>query len=177
MSQASDQLEREWVEEPAADLLRVLFDYKPLSPEEVSRLREGLSTEPVLTLRLAECLSRLNPWLGEDGLRRAVATVTRIAAVDMMEANENAHTALSYGVTAPHAENGRRQDRTVRFFDFDDPPPTRSNSRGKFHQGAAPGHHPRHYRVCEWAPARGDRVQVAGADRSDGRGHPAVPPV
>ena len=121
MSQASDQLEREWVEEPAADLLRVLFDYKALSPEEVRRLREGLSTEPVLTLRLAECLSRLNPWLGEDGLRRAVAAVTRIAAVDMMEANENAHTALSYGVTAPHTENGRRQDRTVRFFDFDDP--------------------------------------------------------
>ncbi len=121
MSQATDQLEREWVEEPAVDLLRVLFDYKALSLEEVRRLREGLSTEPVLTLRLADCLSRLNPWLGEDGVRRAVAAVTRIAAVDVMEANENAHTALSYGVTAPHTENGRRQDRTVRFFDFDDP--------------------------------------------------------
>jgi type I restriction enzyme, R subunit len=121
MSEATDQLEREWVEEPAADLLRVLFDYKALSSEEVRRLREGLPTEPVLTFRLAECLSRLNPWLGEDGLRRAVAAVTRIAAVDVMEANENAHTALSYGVTAPYTENDRRQDRTVRFFDFDDP--------------------------------------------------------
>ena len=37
-----------------------------------------------------------------------------------MEANERAHTALSYGVTAPYTENGRRQDRNVRFFDFDD---------------------------------------------------------
>ncbi len=121
MSVASDQLERDWVEDPAADLLRVLFDYKPLSAEDVRRLRDGLATEPVLTVQLAECLKRLNPWLSEDGIRRAIASVTRVAAVDMIEANENAYTALTYGVTAPHTENGRRQDRTVRFFDFDDP--------------------------------------------------------
>ncbi len=121
MSAASDQIERDWVEDPAADLLRVLFDYKPLSMEDVRRLREGLATEPVLTVRLAECLKRLNPWLGEDGVRRAVASVTRVAAVDVMEANESAYTALTYGVTAAPHRGGRRQDRTVRFFDFDDP--------------------------------------------------------
>jgi type I restriction enzyme, R subunit len=119
--EATDQLEREWVEEPAAELLRVLFDYKFLTGDDVRRLREGLSTEPVLTVRLAECIARLNPWLDVDGVRRAISAVTRIAAIDVMEANENAHTALSYGVTTPHTENGRRQDRTVRFFDFDDP--------------------------------------------------------
>lgn len=121
MTQANDQFERDWVEEPAADLLRVLFDYKPLSSDEVRRLREGLSTEPVLTVRLAECLKRLNPWLDEDGVRRAVAAVTRVSAVDVMAANEAAYTALTYGITAAHTEGGRRQDRTVRFFDFDDP--------------------------------------------------------
>jgi type I restriction enzyme R subunit len=121
MSETSEQLEREWVEEPAVDLLRVLFDYKPLTPEDVRRLRDGLATEPVLTARLAECLKRLNPWLGEDGVRRAVAAVTRVTAVDVMEANESAYTALTYGVTAPHTEGGKRQDRNVRFFDFDDP--------------------------------------------------------
>ena len=121
MSETSEQLEREWVEEPATDLLRVLFDYRPLSPDDVRRLRDGLATEPVLTVRLTECLKRLNPWLGEDGIRRAVAAVTRVSAVDMMEANEYAYTALTYGVTAPHAEGGRRQDRNVRFFNFEDP--------------------------------------------------------
>lgn len=120
MNETSEQLEREWVEEPATDLLRVLFDYKPLSPEDVRRLRDGLATEPVLTLRLAECLTRLNPWLDDDGVRRAVAAVTRVTAVDVMEANESAYTALTYGVTAPHTEGGRRQDRNMRFFDFDD---------------------------------------------------------
>ncbi|TMJ03426.1 MAG: type I restriction endonuclease subunit R [Alphaproteobacteria bacterium] len=121
MSSANDKLELEWAEEPAADLLRVLFDFQTLSGEDVRRLREGNATEPVLTVRLAECLARLNPWLADDGVRRAVAGVTRIAAVDIIEANENAHTSLSYGVTVPHTENGRRQDRTVRFFNFDDP--------------------------------------------------------
>lgn len=121
MSETNEQLERDWVEEPATDLLRVLFDYKPLSPEDVRRLRDGLATEPVLTVRLGECLKRLNPWLGDDGVRRAVAAVTRVTAVDVMEANESAYTALTYGVTAPHTEGGRRQDRNVRFFDFDDP--------------------------------------------------------
>lgn len=121
MSDASDRLELEWVEEPAADLLRVLFDYKPLTGEDLRELREGMASESVLTGRLSQCLLRLNPWLAADGVRRAVAAVTRIAAIDLMEANENAHTSISYGVTAPHTENGRRQDRTVRFFDFDDP--------------------------------------------------------
>src|SRR5687768_2223514 len=115
MNETSEQLEREWVEEPATDLLRVLFDYRPLSPDDVRRLRDGLATEPVLTVRLTECLKRLNPWLGEDGVRRAVATVTRVTAVDVMEANESAYTALTYGVTAPHTAGGRRQDRNVRF--------------------------------------------------------------
>jgi type I restriction enzyme, R subunit len=120
MTESSDRLELEWVEEPAADLLRVLFDFKPLSGEDIRELREGLATEPVLTVRLAECLSRLNPWLSEEGVRRSIAAVTRIAATDLMEANETAHTSLSYGITVPHTEGGRRQDRTVRFFDFDD---------------------------------------------------------
>ncbi|KQP30832.1 DEAD/DEAH box helicase [Methylobacterium sp. Leaf104] len=121
MSTASERLELQWVEEPAADLLRVLFDYSALSVEVVRDLREGVANEPVLTVRLAECLARLNPWLGKDDVRRAVAAVTRVSAVDLMEANEQAYTALCYGITAPHTENGRRQDRTVRFFDFDDP--------------------------------------------------------
>jgi type I restriction enzyme, R subunit len=121
MSGAIDGLELDWVEEPAAELLQVLFNYQTLSSDEIRRLRAGLATEPVLTLRLAECLTRLNPWLAEDGVRRAIAAVTRIAAIDTTEANEKAHTALSYGITAPHTKNGRRQDRAVRFFDFDNP--------------------------------------------------------
>ncbi len=131
MNETSEQLEREWVEEPATDLLRVLFDYKPLSPEDVRRLRDGLATEPVLTLRLAECLTRLNPWLDDDGVRRAVAAVTRVTAVDVMEANESAYTALTYGVTAPIQKAA--DDRTAMCGSSISMihQPTRSSSLGK----------------------------------------------
>ena len=54
MTEATGRLELEWVEEPAAELLR--FDYKHLGSDDLSRLREGLNTEPVLTIRLGECL-------------------------------------------------------------------------------------------------------------------------
>ena len=77
MTESRDGLEFEWVEQPAAELLRVLFDYHPLSASEVRRLREGMAAEPVLALRLTECLSRLNPWLEPDGVRRAMSAVTR----------------------------------------------------------------------------------------------------
>jgi type I restriction enzyme R subunit len=121
MTNGNDKLEIELVEDPAAELLRVLFDYQLLSADDVRTLREGVASEPVLTSRLTECVARLNPWLDSDGIRRAVARVARIGGTDLMEANEKGHVALSYGVTAAHGEQGRRQDRTVRFFDFDDP--------------------------------------------------------
>lgn len=121
MKSPNENLEIEWVENPAAELLRVLFNYKPLTTDDVRLLREGLTTEPVLTVRLSECLSRLNPWLDDAGVRRAISAITRISAVDLMEANERVHTALFYGLTAPHTDaSGRRRDRTIQFFDFDD---------------------------------------------------------
>jgi type I restriction enzyme, R subunit len=116
----SDRIEREWVEEPAADLLRVLFNYKYLTNDNVKELRDGASNEAVLTVRMAECLSRLNPWLEHQGVQKAIAAVTRISALDLLEANEKAYIALTYGVTAPFTDGaGKKQDRTVRFFDFD----------------------------------------------------------
>jgi type I restriction enzyme R subunit len=121
MSSPNDRLEIDLVEDPAAEVLRVLFDYKQLSAEDTKRLRDGNLSEAVLSVRLTECLARLNPWLDRDGVRRAAGVVMRIAGADLIEINEKGHVALTYGVTAPFTdEAGRRQDRTVRFFDFDD---------------------------------------------------------
>jgi len=121
MSEPNDRLEIELVEEPAAEVLRVLFDYKSLAAEDTKRLRGGNLSEAVLSVRLAESLKRLNPWLDHDGVRRAVDSVTRIAGADLIETNETGYVTLTYGATAPFTDEfDRRQDRTVRFFDFDD---------------------------------------------------------
>ncbi|MCK7612363.1 type I restriction endonuclease subunit R [Roseibium sediminicola] len=119
MNTDRDRLESEFVEDPAADLLRVLFDYRELLPGDVASMRDG-PTDVLLTRRLETQLKTLNPWIDEDGIRRAIAAITRISAVDLIDANEKAYTALTYGITLPHTDSaGRRQDRSVRYFDFD----------------------------------------------------------
>lgn len=106
---------------PAAALLEDVLGYAPLSPADVKGLRES-DRDAVLTVRLAEALARLNPWLDEAGTARAIRAVTRIPGADLTERNQAAHTAISRGVTAPHTdEAGRRKDRTVRLIDYDEP--------------------------------------------------------
>ena len=177
MSGATDRLELEWVEEPAADLLRVLFDYQAAVERRRAALarRAGHRTGADGSPRASACRGSTR-GLTKTAVRRAVAAVTRIAAVDLMEANENAHTALSYGVTAPHTENGRRQDRTVRFFDFDDPSANVFEfARQVSIKGPRQDIIPDIDRLCEWAPAGCHRMQIARAGRSNGRGHSPVP--
>lgn len=120
MNESRDRLEIEMVEDPAADLLRVLFDYKSLSLSDIAELREGPS-DAVLTGRLEQQLRRLNPWLNSENTGRAISALTRISSVDLIDANEQGHVRLTYGSTLPYTdEKGRRQDRTIRYFDFDD---------------------------------------------------------
>lgn len=120
MSEARDSLEIEMVETPAADLLRVLFDYNELLPTDIAELREERS-DAVLVGRLEQQLRRLNPWLDSESVGRAISGLTRISSVDLIDANEQGHIRLTYGTTLPFTDDkGRRQDRTVRYFDFDD---------------------------------------------------------
>jgi hypothetical protein len=70
--------------------------------------------------RLERALRRLNPWLPEDGLRRAMRAVTHVEAATLLEANEKVWVALTYGVSVEVTEDGRRTSRTVRYFDFED---------------------------------------------------------
>ena len=95
-----------------------------------------------------------------------------------MEANENAHTALSYGVTAPYTENGRRQDRTVRFFDFDDPSAnTFEFARQVPIKGPRQDIIPDIIAYVNGLPLAVIECKSPAARRSDGRGYPAVPPL
>jgi type I restriction enzyme R subunit len=43
-----------------------------------------------------------------------------VEAANLLEANEKAYVALTYGVAVEVEENGRRMSRTVRYLDFDD---------------------------------------------------------
>ena len=106
-------------ENPAVELLESL-DYTYLPPEALEGERKSFK-EIILTARLAKALKRLNPWLSETNVAKAVKTVTQVAAASLAEANEKVYTSLTYGIALEQDRGDGRKSHTVRFFDFDRP--------------------------------------------------------
>ena len=106
-------------EDPAVDLLQSLgYTYVP--PEDLDRERAS-SKETILTGRLAAALKRLNPWLSETNVTKAVKAVTQVTAASLAEANETLYTSLTYGIALEQDRGDGRKSHTVRFLDFDRP--------------------------------------------------------
>jgi len=110
----------------ALDLLSALGYQRIDARDESARAqlldeRGGSERAVVLLPRLERALRRLNPWLTDDGVRRAVRAVTHADAATLIEANEKVWVALTYGVSVDAEENGRKASRTVRYFDFETP--------------------------------------------------------
>jgi type I restriction enzyme R subunit len=106
-------------EDPAVDLLTAL-GYTYVSPEVLEAERESLK-EAVLTQRLTRALRKLNPWLTDDNVYKAIRTITNVQATNLLDASEKVHTALTYGVALEQDGKGGKKGRTVRFFDFEHP--------------------------------------------------------
>ena len=111
--------EQDLAETPAVELLQSL-GYTFVPSEDLERERGSLK-EAVLTGRLAAVLKRLNPWLSDTNVARAVKAVTRVPAAGLAEANQALHTSLTYGIALEQDRGDGRKSHTVRFLDFDDP--------------------------------------------------------
>ena len=94
--------------------------YTYVPPEDLEPERPSLK-ESILTRRLAATLLRLNPWLSETNLARAVKAVTRVPAASLAEANETLYTSLTYGIALEQDRGDGRKSHTVRFLDLDKP--------------------------------------------------------
>ena len=106
-------------ENPAVELLQSLgYTYVP--PEDLERERASFK-ETILTARLAAALKRLNPWLSETNVTKAVKAVTQVTAASLAEANETLYTSLTYGIALEQDRGDGRKSHTVRFLDFDRP--------------------------------------------------------
>lgn len=106
-------------ENPAVEHLRRLgYTYVP--PEDLEAERESFK-EVVLAKRLATAVKRLNPWLSDDNVHKAIRAVTSIPAASLIEASEKLHTALTYGISLEQDRGDGKKGQTVRFFDFGDP--------------------------------------------------------
>ena len=104
-------------ESPAIDLLKTLgYHYVPA--ETLDAERDSLRAV-VLVARLEGALRRLNPWLSDDNLLKAVRSITSVQVTSLIEANEALHTALTFGIALEQDLGEGRKNQQVRFFDFD----------------------------------------------------------
>lgn len=90
-------------------------------PAEVLESERESFKEVVLTPRLAAALKRLNPWLSEDNIQKAVRAATHVSATSLIEASEKLYTTLTYGISLEQDRGDGKKGHTVRFIDFDNP--------------------------------------------------------
>ena len=111
--------EQQLAEYPAIELLESI-GYSYVRPEALDAERTNLK-ETVLAGRLATVLKRLNPWLSEPNVSRAVSSISQIQSNSLAEANQKVYTALTYGTSLPQDRGDGIKHYTVRFFDFNVP--------------------------------------------------------
>jgi type I restriction enzyme R subunit len=106
-------------ENPAVQQLEALgYTFVPVETLEAER--ESLK-EVVVTKRLSAALKRLNPWLSEDNVQKAVRAVTHVPSTSLIEASEKLYTILTYGISLEQDRGDGKKGHTVRFLDFDKP--------------------------------------------------------
>ena len=115
---------RDWNEEnlveiPAVELLQKLgWIYHP---PELLDFERSTYREVILVKRLEAALKKLNPWIFEENVQRAVRAVMHVPATSLIEANEKLHTILTYGISLEQDRGEGTRSYTVKFIDFDKP--------------------------------------------------------
>jgi type I restriction enzyme, R subunit len=104
-------------ESPAVRQLQTL-GYQLVSSDALEAERESLK-DVVLTKRLSSAIQRLNPWLSDDNLQKAVRAVTHVAATSLIEASEQLYTVLTYGVSLEQDRGDGKKGHLVRFLDLE----------------------------------------------------------
>ncbi|WP_437587336.1 type I restriction endonuclease subunit R [Sorangium sp. So ce1000] len=106
-------------EDPAVALLQKLgFLY--VAPEILEAERESVK-QPLLPSRLAKALKKLNPWLSDDNLHKAVRSVGAVQSATLIEASEEVYKTLVHTRSFEQDLGDGRKSHDVRFFDFDNP--------------------------------------------------------
>ena len=106
-------------EDPAVGLLRKL-GYLYLSPAALEAERPNLR-DVILVGRLESALKRLNPWLSDDNLHKALRAVANVQAASLIEANETVYTSLSHGISLEQDLGDGRKSHDVHFIEFEKP--------------------------------------------------------
>src|SRR5690606_33768686 len=103
-------------ETPAIKMLEGL-GYQYVASDVLDAERQSLR-DAVLAPRLTKALKKLNPWLSDDNTHKAVRSLSHIPSTSLLEANEAAHTALTYGIALEQDRGEGRRNHQVQFIDW-----------------------------------------------------------
>lgn len=101
---------------PARDLL-VKLGWVFVARENLDAERDGCRAV-LLEGRLREALKRLNPWMTDDHVTRAIFNLRNVPVTGIAR-NQAIHEYLTYGMPLDVDDAAVRRSRTVHFFDFD----------------------------------------------------------
>jgi type I restriction enzyme, R subunit len=114
------------VELPAIEYLKSKLNYEFIHGDKLTpQLGErDTITEVILVKRLGEAIKRLNPWIEESNLNKAVRYLSRPEnlGASLLEVNEkiyNAMVNLDFTVEQDIYGNGQKKPQTVKFIDWD----------------------------------------------------------
>ncbi|MEH6957250.1 type I restriction endonuclease subunit R [Neobacillus drentensis] len=106
------------VELPFIDQL-VSYGYEYLEGKKLDFERKGRGSI-VLEGRLAESIRRLNDWISDSNVEKAVKQLVTIQSVDLWDANNKMFEWLfGQGISVLQDLGGGKKNQTVRLFDFD----------------------------------------------------------
>lgn len=116
---------RGWNEEnlsevPAVELLTTL-GYVLVAPETLEAERGGNLREVVVAPRLRAALKRLNPWMNDASLDRAIKDMAGAHGTSLLETNEAIHTMFTGPKSVEQNRGDGKKSHTIRYFDFDNP--------------------------------------------------------
>ncbi|WP_408956578.1 type I restriction endonuclease subunit R [Natroniella sp. ANB-PHB2] len=115
--------EYELVEKKILDLLRNLnYEVRDLNQGD-SLPQRSSNHEVILIERLKKALKRINPWLNDNNLNKAVNQVRplKIKATNLMEANEMIYQKLVKHISLKQDLGKGKKNQTVKYIDFDNP--------------------------------------------------------
>ncbi|UWG46776.1 Type I site-specific restriction-modification system, R (restriction) subunit or related helicase [Halanaeroarchaeum sp. HSR-CO] len=108
-------------ERPALDALQQL-GWEVVDQQRTTWIdpRETQSSA-VLEPRLRDAVKRLNPWLNENNLNKAVREIQQVAATSTMDENEQIHEKLIRHISVEQDLGHGKQHQTVQYIDFENP--------------------------------------------------------
>lgn len=111
------------VEKPALENFKALGyeTYNAVEPKESSESpdnRESLKTV-ILENKLRKAIKRINPWINENNLNRAVNKIKKVKATDTMHANKKIHNMLVEHISLEQNLGKGKKNQTVKYIDYD----------------------------------------------------------